>query len=244
MKIVGIFCVIGGALWVFFTLNMDTSVSGGLYGGRVNNFGLMADRQLYLTMAIGLLVIGVLPFIFGKPAAGAQGVTTIKDSGMRACPFCAELIKNEAIKCKHCASEVQAVVTEAPQEKALALPRAFFEKPDGMSLGEYYEKFMEHYAVERVSNGYMWRAERYGVMQDLVNAVRASTLTEAANIQESNAPEAIDEMARFGITFNGEKYIFGGYRYDKLSDALNYAKLQGVGASDTEFEKLPKTAPV
>ncbi|WP_038930628.1 zinc ribbon domain-containing protein [Yersinia pestis] len=29
------------------------------------------------------------------------------DNGMRKCPFCAELIKPEAIKCKHCGSDVK-----------------------------------------------------------------------------------------------------------------------------------------
>ncbi|WP_318386400.1 zinc ribbon domain-containing protein [Enterobacter sp.] len=28
------------------------------------------------------------------------------DDGMRKCPFCAEMVRNEAIKCKHCGSDI------------------------------------------------------------------------------------------------------------------------------------------
>ena len=34
------------------------------------------------------------------------------------------------------------------------------------------------------------------------------------------------EMEQHGITFDGERYSYGEYRYDKLSDAVRYAKLQ------------------
>lgn len=33
-------------------------------------------------------------------------------------------------------------------------------------------------------------------------------------------------MALYGITFDGERYRFRDFRYDKLSDAINYAKRQ------------------
>ena len=33
-------------------------------------------------------------------------------------------------------------------------------------------------------------------------------------------------MARYGITFDGEKYQFQSFRYDKLSDAISYARRQ------------------
>ena len=36
------------------------------------------------------------------------------------------------------------------------------------------------------------------------------------------------EMALYGITFNGEKYQFQDFRYDRLSDAISYAKRQAA----------------
>jgi hypothetical protein len=38
----------------------------------------------------------------------------------------------------------------------------------------------------------------------------------------------IDE---FGITFDGERYCYETYRYDKLADAVTYAKLQAARCS-------------
>ncbi|QWD08407.1 hypothetical protein G6716_04890 [Polynucleobacter paneuropaeus] len=33
-----------------------------------------------------------------------------------------------------------------------------------------------------------------------------------------------DEIAKYGITFNGEKYCYKDYKYDKVQDAISYAK--------------------
>lgn len=33
-------------------------------------------------------------------------------------------------------------------------------------------------------------------------------------------------MKEYGILFDGERYSFGEYRYEKLADAINYAKRQ------------------
>ena len=45
-------------------------------------------------------------------------------------------------------------------------------------------------------------------------------------IKQKDAPLFSDAelMDKFGITFDGERYQYGEYRYDKLADALNYAK--------------------
>ena len=35
-------------------------------------------------------------------------------------------------------------------------------------------------------------------------------------------------MNEFGVTFDGERYRYESYRYDKLADAITYAKLQAA----------------
>jgi len=41
-----------------------------------------------------------------------------------------------------------------------------------------------------------------------------------------SAPSSTKQMEEFNITFDGERYGYGEYKYDKLSDAISYAKLQ------------------
>jgi hypothetical protein len=49
---------------------------------------------------------------------------------------------------------------------------------------------------------------------------------EAAQRQAEREASMREEMDRYGITFDGEKYIYGQYKYARLEDALNYAKQQ------------------
>jgi hypothetical protein len=37
-------------------------------------------------------------------------------------------------------------------------------------------------------------------------------------------------MTLYGITFDGERYRFQDFRYDKLSDAIDYAKRQAAAS--------------
>ncbi|WP_105625277.1 zinc ribbon domain-containing protein [Cronobacter sakazakii] len=39
------------------------------------------------------------------------------DDGMKKCPFCAELVRQEAIKCKHCVSDISGNIHSANNEK-------------------------------------------------------------------------------------------------------------------------------
>jgi|JI8StandDraft_2_1071088.scaffolds.fasta_scaffold55568_2 hypothetical protein len=50
--------------------------------------------------------------------------------------------------------------------------------------------------------------------------------TPMAAKQVEPAPSDSEQMAKHGIRFDGEKYCFREYRYDRLSDAISYAELQ------------------
>lgn len=43
-------------------------------------------------------------------------------------------------------------------------------------------------------------------------------------------PSVEEKMAQYGITHDGSQYCFGSYRYDRLQDAINYARLQRAPA--------------
>jgi peptidoglycan/LPS O-acetylase OafA/YrhL len=53
-----------------------------------------------------LAPIGALFVSLSRPTGEAMAVQTGASSDFRKCPFCAEAIRREAVKCKHCGSEV------------------------------------------------------------------------------------------------------------------------------------------
>lgn len=98
MKLTGILLVILGVLLVFFALDMDVSV-GTAFGQRVNNIGLMNDRQNILIISATLFIAGVI----------LCAVSYKNGIDIKKCPYCYEDISVEAIKCKHCGSEIRTI---------------------------------------------------------------------------------------------------------------------------------------
>lgn len=106
MKGLGTVLLFIGVCWAIYALNMDVSVSTDS-GGRVNNLGLMADRQIHTILGGIIALAGLLMILLsGKSAPGAAAI----ESDSRSCPMCAETIKNAAVKCKHCGADVEPVV--------------------------------------------------------------------------------------------------------------------------------------
>jgi len=54
---------------------------------------------------------------------------------------------------------------------------------------------------------------------------------------QSHESEQTEEMERYSITFDGEKYQLGQYRYDKLEDAISYARSQDKKSNPTRSTK-------
>lgn len=113
MRGFGILAIVLGVIVMLGAMVMDISVPAGM--GRVNNLGLMADRQNYTIIGGVLLIAGLLMAMLGRRNQGAPVVTL--DSGTRPCPMCAETIKNAAIKCKHCGADIDAAKAPCPHSR-------------------------------------------------------------------------------------------------------------------------------
>lgn len=97
MKALGYVLVAIGGIWLLVALNMDTTVVTE-YGTRVNNIGLMSSRQTQTIVAGFITLFGVIIAVSGRSSTNKG--STVK------CPYCAEPIQKEAIKCKHCGSDL------------------------------------------------------------------------------------------------------------------------------------------
>ncbi|MGA9363890.1 MAG: zinc ribbon domain-containing protein [Bacteroidota bacterium] len=79
-----------------------------------NGFASGFFLSLLLSPLIGLIIVGV-----SKPNQKLLEQTAIQSGEMRKCPYCSELIKREAIKCRYCGSEVESL---PPLTKNISIP--------------------------------------------------------------------------------------------------------------------------
>lgn len=107
MKGFGIFLLVIGIIGAIASFAMDVTVATE-YGRRVNNIGLMSARQNFILISCFIILCGLLMVLFGGRKSTKAHSMDINDNQVShiKCPYCAELIKPEAVKCKHCGSDV------------------------------------------------------------------------------------------------------------------------------------------
>lgn len=99
MKSYGIALLVVGALAFLIGFDMDTT-----YGG-VHNIGLLNERQNIIIFAGIMTVIGAVFLGLASKNNVLEGRSNTS-SDTRKCPFCAELVKAEAIICRHCQKDL------------------------------------------------------------------------------------------------------------------------------------------
>jgi hypothetical protein len=87
----------------------------------------------------------------------------------RKCPFCAEEILAEAVKCKHCGSSVDPL--PPPGDPYSRREPVSLTPPTNVSVGEHIERIMAAHGANRAGDGYKWNGKEFGSFTDLVNAI-------------------------------------------------------------------------
>jgi hypothetical protein len=84
------------------------------------------------------------------------------------------------------------------------------------------------------------KRENEGMLADFRIAER---IANNAGRDMADLPEHRERlMLAFEITFDGRQYVYGPYRYDRLADAVNYARLQLSRPSSNASETPPRVS--
>lgn len=64
------------------------------------------DFVLWWSYGVALFIVAFVHSLLLKPNEARVEAQSLAEGSSKKCPFCAELVKQEAIKCRHCGSNI------------------------------------------------------------------------------------------------------------------------------------------
>jgi len=98
-----------------------------------------------------------------------------------------------------------------------------------LSNDSYIIFLTKKYAIEKnnVLDQYICRDKLFPSLDDVLHFANDLEIKQSAMSDAEIKAQALSlEAQKYGVTFDGERYRYQTYSYDKLEDAIRYAKLQ------------------
>lgn len=152
MRVFGVLLLVVGLIALFAGFGMDTTVPT-RDGGRVNNIGLISDKQNIMLLGAALSVVGAILTVFGGRSSreGVVAESSNLSANTRKCPFCAETIKAEAVVCRFCSRDIAPVQAIADSLTTLS-----------------HDELMAKYGISNDGVHYHFQGFRYDKLEDAV----------------------------------------------------------------------------
>ena len=181
------------ALWTFLFGGMYL-ISSGLWAAAivwfviaVSAFAALGPGAIVIVAFMGIIFSFLAPGMVRSSFLSKGWIEVFVDEKtgesiglpeLRKCPFCAEEIRIEAIKCKHCGSDLPAIESEpAAAETGVKPLPDILHKPENMPFENWMARVVAHYGVTRIGEWYRWKGTDYPDFRLLLEAIKTSEQT-------------------------------------------------------------------
>ncbi|WP_387691035.1 hypothetical protein [Photorhabdus sp. RM71S] len=128
MKGFGYCLLILGLIWLLVAFNMETTVPSDYGSGRVSNIGMIASQHNHVFFGAFVTFCGFMMLLFGRSSSDAI------------CSYCAEFVNKNAIKCKHCGSDIRTTNSAKALACTLVLNSEYLKKAENYHHYDFVDK--------------------------------------------------------------------------------------------------------